>query len=150
MARRWATGLIISCAVVVSAAEAPGQQCLHAVGETTVERSRRETAVDFVAGVNAAQKRWHREMGEYGSLHELRQSSASPLGFVPRLVVDQFGYALRVTDTLDPCSFSLFSDELGIVFEAHPTLLERKVARSQSPLGEGAPGEKATTSLSGP
>jgi hypothetical protein len=52
-------------------------------------------------------------------------AAAAPLGFVPRLVLDQVGYAIRVTNALDPCRFALFSDERAVVFEADPRAVER-------------------------
>jgi hypothetical protein len=113
--------------VIVGLAEhAQAQQCLHQSNESAGERLRRQAAVKFVDAVNLAQARRQRDTGRYASLADIQQAAAAPLGFVPRLVLDQFGYAIRVTDALDPCGFALFSDERAVVFEAHPTAVERK------------------------
>ena len=108
---------------LVLTGDALGQQCLHREDESAGERLRRQAAVDFVVELNAAQTRQQRETGRYASLAEVRQSTNAPLGFVPRLVVDQFGYMVKVIDMFDPCGFALFSDERGVVFEAQPTTL---------------------------
>ena len=100
-----------------------GQQCLHSGDESVGERLRRQAAVDFVVELNAAQTRQQRATGRYASLGEIRQAASAPLGFVPRLVADQFGYIIKVVDALDPCGFALFSDERGVVFEAQPSTL---------------------------
>jgi hypothetical protein len=55
--------------------------------------------------------------------------------------LDQFGYAIKVIDALDPCGFALFSDERAVVFEAHPTAVERQTPEappSQAPGDDGA------------
>jgi hypothetical protein len=128
-------------------AEAQGQQCLHRGEESAGERLRRQAAVDFVVELNAAQTRQQRETGRYASLAEVRQSTTAPLGFVPRLVVDQFGYMIKVTDALDPCGFALFSDERGVVFEALPTTLEPSHPRPGLPT-EGPASKDDRTPLS--
>jgi hypothetical protein len=125
--------LAVSIAFVVLTEGALGQQCLHRADESAEQRSRRQMAVNFVVELNAAQTRQQRETGRYASLAEIRQSTTAPLGFVPRLVIDQFGYMIKVTDALDSCGFTLFSDEHGVVFEAQPTTVERKPSRSGLP-----------------
>ena len=110
-------------AIVALTGDARGQHCRHGDDESAGEHLRRDAAVKFIAEVNAAQTRRHGETGRYSTLAELQQASTPPLGFVPRVVVDQFGYALKVVDALDPCRFALFSDEGGVVFEAHPTMI---------------------------
>jgi hypothetical protein len=143
-ARRMATLKAIafgSMAILVLAEHAQGQQCLHRSDESAKERLRRQAAVKFVDDVNVAQARRQRETGRYASLADI-QAATAPLGFVPRLVLDQFGYAIKVIDALDPCGFALFSDERAVVFEAHPTAVERQTPEapppSQAPGDDGA------------
>jgi hypothetical protein len=118
---------VITIALVLLATDTEGQHCLHGGNESPEKRLRRRATVGFVADVNGAHSQWHRETGKYASLGELRQSYGAPFGFVPGLVVDQFGYALKVTDALDPSSFSFFSDERGIIFEAHPVTVAERI-----------------------
>lgn len=123
--------LAVSMGLVLTGG-ALGQQCLHRGDESTAERLRRQAAVDFVVELNAAQTRQQRETGRYASLAEVRQSANAPLGFVPRLVVDRFGYMVKVIDMFDPCQFALFSDERGVVYEAQTTTL-RTSPRTEQP-----------------
>jgi hypothetical protein len=125
--------------VIVGLAEhAQGQQCLHRSDESAGERLRRQAAVKFVDDVNVAQARRQRETGRYAALADVHQAATAPLGFVPRLVFDQFGYAIEVIDALDPCGFALFSDERAVVFEAYPTAREPKTERGGFPDAGGA------------
>ena len=109
-------------AVLLLAVEAFGQ-CLLGTSESSAERARRQSAVDYASAVNAAQARFHRQNGAYAPLDGLTLQASPPVGFVPRLLSGPFGYALRLTDALDPCLFTLFSDEYSVVFEARPTIL---------------------------
>jgi hypothetical protein len=120
-------------AIVGLAEHAQGQQCLHRSDESAGERLRRQAAVKFIDDVNIAQARRQRETGRYALLAEVQQGAIAPLGFVPRLLMDRFGYAIKVVDALDPCGFALFSDERGVVFEAHPTAREPTTERSGHP-----------------
>ena len=140
-AREWQDWKAIafgSMAILVLAEHAQGQQCLHRSDESAGERLRRQAAVKFVDDVNVAQARRQRETGRYASLADIQQAATAPLGFVPRLVLDQFGYAIKVIDALDPCGFALFSDERAVVFEAHPTAVERKSPEGAPPSDDGA------------
>jgi hypothetical protein len=116
----WGVRLLVSIAVLAaSGTEVAGQGCQSAATRASLDESRRQAAVEFVVAVNSAQARWQRDTGRYGTLHELRQPPA-PFGFVPRLIVGQFGYALKLADALGPCGFALFSDEHGVVYEGNP------------------------------
>src|SRR5687767_8629032 len=122
-----ATWKMIACVsmVIVGLTEhVQGQRCLHRADESAREYSRRQAAVKFIAEVNAAQTRRQKETGRYATLAEIQRASTAPLGFVPRLVLDQFGYVIKLVDALDPCGFVLFSDEGGVVFEAYPATVE--------------------------
>jgi hypothetical protein len=124
---------LTSLFVLGPTAHAQDRQCLHRADESAGDRSRRHTAVAFVAAVNAAQARHQREAGAYASLGEIKPAGNAPLGFVPRLILNPFGYAIKVVDTLDPCGFAVFSDERGVVFEAHPTAIELERGEPHSP-----------------
>jgi hypothetical protein len=97
------------------------------------------TNVEVLAAVATAfvlassQARSHREIGRYVPLEPSWVLSVVPVGFVPRLVLDQWGYLLSVKDLFDPCGFTLFSDEQGRIYTAHPAALDemQPVPRSQ-------------------
>jgi len=40
------------------------------------------------------------------------------VGFVPRLIVNQWGYLISLKDIFDVCGFALFSDEQGVIYES--------------------------------
>jgi hypothetical protein len=77
--------------------------------------------------VHAAQSLSQRERGTYAPFDAARDLRDIPVGFVPRLVFDRWSYIISVKDVLDPCGFALFSDEHGLIYEAHPN------ARNDSP-----------------
>jgi len=108
-------------AFLLAPSASKAQQCLHKATQSDDQRARRHAAARFVAQVNAAQTRSHRELGRYVPLEVGGVLSEVPVGFVPRLVFDQWGYVLSVKDLFDPCGFTLFSDEHGRIYEAHPT-----------------------------
>lgn len=122
-----ATGLGVT--LLLMSVPAQAQRCLHGVTESAGERSRRQAAVRFVEELNSVQVRQHQQQGRYAALSEVRETSSAPVGFVPRLIFDRFGYLLKVTDLFDPCGFALFSDEQGVVFEAYPSALSRRTQR---------------------
>jgi hypothetical protein len=107
-------------ALLFSAGTAQAQDCLHGADETSSERARRLTALQIVREINAAQVRLDRERGTYVPLGQATAVGRIPLGFVFRVTFDQWGYAVSAKDTLDPCGFSFFSDQDGVVYEARP------------------------------
>jgi hypothetical protein len=99
---------------------AGAQQCLHGPDESASERARREAALAFVDQVNAAQKMAQDTQGAYVALGDAVSPGDVPLGFVPRLTVDQWSYTISLKDLFDPCGFAFFSDQDGRVYEARP------------------------------
>ena len=97
------------------------------------EHARRQAAVEYVVAVNAAQARAQQQVGRYVSLSELGGLPSVPVGFVPRIITDQWSYAAIVKDVFDACGFALLSDERGVIYEAQP-----RTVRSQ---GSNAPAE---------
>jgi len=53
-------------------------------------------------------------------LHELRELPPLPVGFVPKLMTDQWSYVMSLTDLFDPCGAAMFLDERGVVYHGHP------------------------------
>jgi hypothetical protein len=75
--------------------------------------------------VNAAQAAWQRENATYVPLSETPGIDRAPFGFLPRLVFDRWGYLISLKDFFDPCGFTLFSDERGVIYESHPSAINR-------------------------
>jgi hypothetical protein len=49
------------------------------------------------------------------------RSTNVPLGFVPRLLADQWNYSIILKDMFDPCGGSVFSDNDGTVYQGVPS-----------------------------
>jgi hypothetical protein len=118
--RRWSLAL----AVVLWPAMANGQQCSDSADGSSQQRSRREAGTRFIQSVNEQQARMYQDRGTYVSLSESGAPTA-PVGFVPRLVFDRWGYLIVVKDLFDVCGFALISDEHGVVYEGRPTVSSR-------------------------
>jgi hypothetical protein len=134
--RRWWCGFAV--AAVLLPAAASGQPCIDSVEVSPQQRSRRDAAVRFIQAVNALEARWHQERGTYVALSEGR-APAAPVGFVPRLVFDRWGYVIVVKDLFDGCGFALISDEHGVVYEAHPSAPAGQAPPSGSSTADDSP-----------
>ena len=114
----WMSEVVVAVAIIVLHSSDPASQSCRHSAEAATERVRRQRAVDFApAEVNSAQARhhWRRRIW---TLTELQLTEATPVGFIPRLLLHHDGYALRMTDMFDPCSFTVFTDSRGVIFEA--------------------------------
>jgi hypothetical protein len=114
---RW---LVATAILVLPVGAAFGQTCTLTI-EGAVDRSRREAVLRFVERVREREQAEWLDHGTYVALADTGVLSDAPVGFVPRLVFDRWGYLLSVKDLFDPCGFAVFSDEFGIVYEALPT-----------------------------
>ena len=103
--------------LVVSNANA--QDCRPS-GDQRYSWQRREAAVRYLERLHAAELQSQTERGRFVPLHELSGLGSPPVGFVPRLVLDQWSYLVRLIDVFDPCGFALFLDDQGVIYEAHP------------------------------
>jgi hypothetical protein len=83
-------------------------------------RQRRAAAVKYLEGVHVAQLRAQDQNGRFASLHELRNLPALPVGFVPKLLADQYSYVVSIKDLFDSCGFALFIDDHGVVYVGQP------------------------------
>ena len=117
-----------SLAVQLTAAPSYAQECLPREAEATGERARRQAAVDYVVAVNAAQALAQKKAGRYVSFNELAGLPSVPVGLIPRVIVDQWSYMVSLKDFFDTCGYALFSDERGVIYEAHA-----RAAASQGP-----------------
>ena len=62
----------------------------------------------------------NRMLPHCSGLDDRNPSCSVPVGFVPKLLFDQWSHVLSVKDFFDPCGRALFSEERGIVYEAYP------------------------------
>jgi len=136
MKTSFAISLLIGLALLCTPADLRAQQCLHGPDESAAERARRRAAVVFLQEVNAAQARIQRERGSFVPLVEAVSLAAVPVGFVPRLVFDRWGYVVTLKDALDPCGFALVSDHDGLIYEARPVADDGEAASGQPADGE--------------
>ena len=118
--------------VLVATGAASGQtnqtrQCLHGTNESRADRIRREKAVelahDINSGQSAARRFRFRADGGYVPLDQLRTLRAVPEGFRVQFHTDGTTYSFSIRDTMDPCLYSVFSDQSGNVYEATPAPL---------------------------
>ena len=115
-------GVLIAVGALVTAADFQAQSCLHGADESVAQRARRQAAIRYLRDVNAAEARLQQQRGTYGSLVEAEANGSRnvPFGFVARLTFDRWSYAVILKDVLDPCGFSLFSDQDKEIYQAHP------------------------------
>jgi hypothetical protein len=138
MATTWLAGgfmaLVSAAALAATDAQVPG--CLHGINESDDQRARRRAAIRYLRDVNAAQTRIHQQRGTYAPLvdAEAAGTTSAPFGFVPRLTLDQWNYAVILKDVLDPCGFSLVADQDNVVYSAQP-IREGDVSTSGSKAG---------------
>ena len=110
--------------LLVIGPRANAETCLHGDDESTSERARRDTAIRYLAIVHAEQIREQKAHGRFVGLSELAGLPSVPVGFVPKLLSDRWSYVIVLKDFFDPCGFTLLSDDLGTVYEAHPSRMK--------------------------
>ena len=93
------------------------RQCLHGADEAPEQRMRVSNAIRTARLINSAEARLSTAGGGYLPLSELGNVN-SPEGFAVSLTTDGASYAFAVKDTLDPCYFALFSDQIGVIYRA--------------------------------
>ena len=105
---------------LLTASSAAAQTCSQGNDVSGDTRARRDSAMRYLIAVNAAEGRAQRQTGRYTSLSELSGLPSVPVGFVPKLLFDQWSYVISLKDFFDPCEFAFFSDDRGMVYEAYP------------------------------
>jgi hypothetical protein len=113
-----------SCVTVLlslTAADAHAQACAGPVALPLerVEAPRAAEAARYLEALYAAQTRGHTAKGRYVPLHELRELPPLPVGFVPKLMADQWSYVISLKDLFDSCGAAMFLDERGVIYRAH-------------------------------
>ena len=114
--------LIITMAMLLTSAGAHGEDCLPQDIDAA-NRVRRDAALAYLSAVNSAQLQQQRQRGKYAPLNELTNMPSAPVGFVPKLLIDRWSYIVTLKDYFDVCGFALFSDERGVIYEAHSVTL---------------------------
>jgi hypothetical protein len=124
--------------ILLLCATAQAQQCLHGNNETAQEKQRRFDAVSAVRRINTAEFQNKPDAKKFVSFAELVTSATWKKlnakgflklsdgaidvlpGFELRLTTDGISYALSLTDKSDPCKFTVFSDDAGIIYTGQP------------------------------
>jgi hypothetical protein len=117
--------LVIGESVNVTGSGANAQQpslCLHGTGETPEHAVRREAALRVMRAINTAQAQAFARNRAYQNFRELTASGlpSRPSGFVTQLTVEGSTYALVIKDSVDPCGYTLFSDQAGVIYVGSP------------------------------
>lgn len=91
--------------------------CRHHESAQQADRARRAGALALAKAINAAQADRVQRTGTYQPVERLGTLPPVPKGFDLSLFADRTGYLFAVKDTQDPCSFAVFSDERGLLYE---------------------------------
>lgn len=93
--------------------------CLHGDMESTMERSRRQQAINYAMKINAAEAFGTVAPRAYRPLEQLNLPPV-PVGFSLQLHSDARSYTFSLKDTRDPCSYAIFSDQDRLIYEGVP------------------------------
>src|SRR5262245_51675267 len=100
--------------------ESQERTCLHGPSETPEERARREGAVAYLRVLNTAQARFNSGNKRFAELTELSGLPILAAGFSVQSATGNGGYLVALKDGNDPCHYSLFSDQAGLIFVGAP------------------------------
>jgi hypothetical protein len=106
----------------VAHAQAAQPVCLHGASETPADAVRRQNAVGVIRAINTAQAQAFAKNRAYLNFRDLTDAGrpGRPAGFSAQLTVEGSTYALVVKDTSDPCGYTLFSDQEGLIYVGSP------------------------------
>src|SRR5688500_14556918 len=126
----------------MSAGTAFAQQCLHGTGEAPEQAQRRREAIAAMRAVNTLQAAHAGSTGQYARHDELlataegqrMKTSANEIirrialdpsqdilpGWKLTLDVSQKGYWFMIKDTTDPCGYTYFTTQAGLIYTAQP------------------------------
>ena len=114
------------------------QQCLHNEDESQSEKARIRAVVTAVRILNTAEIRYWAEHKKFGTFDELLASTSLNVsiarnqevtfqsntdvvpGFELRVTTDGTKYNISVLDKTDPCRYSVFSSDGGIIYQGYP------------------------------
>ena len=135
-------------AMTLAAGSAQAQQCLHGPDEIAAQKERKQLALGVVRFINTAQMVYYAKFSRFATWSELATSpildearaacgpnslsvKASRVmsfsaeseilpGFEFRLATNGETYWLLLRDKTDPCLFSLYSDQEGVIYYGQP------------------------------
>jgi hypothetical protein len=128
---------ILSCPALAQAQ----QQCLHKDNERQADKERLNAVILAVRTLNTAEYRYRVENKRFATYDELLGSPALNLsmprdadmktvtfrpnmdivqGFEIRVTTDGTKYNISVLDKTDPCRYSVFSSDVGIIYQGYP------------------------------
>jgi hypothetical protein len=85
--------------------------CFHGANESTEQRDRRTAAIRVARMINSAEANGRTPYRPLAMLNV-----PVPEAWEARLVTDGSSYSFSVKDRLDPCQFTLFSDDTGVIY----------------------------------
>ena len=100
----------------------PQPLCLHGPDERPADTTRRQDAIRVMRAINTAQAQSFGFKQVYQNFRELTDSGLPPRpsGFLTQLTVEGSTYALLLKDSTDPCRYTLFSDQEGLIYVGSP------------------------------
>lgn len=106
--------------VGVLSAQTPA--CRQGSTQTQQEADQRRIAINLMRGINTEQAAFAVRNGRYATAEDLAASRALlPAGlFSTRVVATEKQYSVLIRDTSDPCGYTLFSDQTGVIFVGAP------------------------------
>jgi len=110
----------LALTALVAAAPAAAQDCLHGRQEKPADRDRRTQALHLARAINAAEAIVIGPMPRmFRPLDRLLNVPPTPRGFTVHfyLDADAASYLFSIRDMLDPCRYTIFSDQDGRTYE---------------------------------
>ena len=94
--------------------------CLHGADESAANRERRVQAVGLVRAISNAEAQMFPMARAYAPFAFLSGLPPTPDGFTVTLSADLDGYAFLVTDSTDPCRYTMFTNQNGLIYVGAP------------------------------
>ena len=105
--------LAIAAAIPAVAQQSTSQtNCLHGAAESSAESDRRNAVIRAARMINSGEVNAPKPFRPLDTLNV-----PIPAGWEARLVTDGASYAFSVKDTTDPCGFTIFSDDSGLIYQ---------------------------------
>ena len=94
--------------------------CLHGANEAPAQKTRRDAALRLATRINLAQVTTigPGPRSRYRRLDELTNIPPTPPGFDLQFHTDGNTYSFSIKDRVDPCRYSVFSDQDKDIYEA--------------------------------
>jgi hypothetical protein len=122
---------------LIAAAGAEAQQCLHADNDNIAQKERRSDAVAAMRTLNTAEAMSHASGKRFVNFSELAESQVWATlnrsgklsgipgtellpGFELQLTTDGSKYSISLKDKTDPCGFTLYTSDAGIIYTGYP------------------------------